>query len=239
MPRADNALRLAAEAVARLAAPMPARLTPVMRAFLDGAIATTGGEAQRLLRGLAAGDAGMTDAPPALCSPVYARALEALVRDTISPNVLHGGVKFNVIPGEAVLDIDVRRLPGSTEPAMEALIRERLGPDLAAVTDIDLVIASDAVVAPYDDPDGLFPVLEGVVRDHDPRGAPLPFMLPFGTDAKHLLDLGVPAFGFSPLLQPPGETYLDRYHGVDERVSIDGLRWGLPVLYDAVRRFCG
>jgi len=48
----------------------------------------------------------------------------------------------------------------------------------------------------------------------------------------------VPAYGFSPLRQPPGETYLDRYHGVDERVSIDGLRWGLPVLYDVVRR-CG
>jgi acetylornithine deacetylase/succinyl-diaminopimelate desuccinylase-like protein len=54
-----------------------------------------------------------------------------------------------------------------------------------------------------------------------------------------LLNLGVPSYGFSPLRQPRGETYLDRYHGVDERVSLAGLRWGLPVLYDAVRRFCG
>jgi len=77
------------------------------------------------------------------------------------------------------------------------------------------------------------------VREHDPGAIPLPFMLPFGTDAKHLLELGVPSYGFSPLRQPPSETYLDRYHGVDERVSLDGLRWGLPVLYDAVRRFCG
>ena len=46
-------------------------------------------------------------------------------------------------------------------------------------------------------------------------------------------------FGFSPLRQPPEETYLERWHGVDERVSLVGLRWGLPVLYDAVRRFCG
>jgi acetylornithine deacetylase/succinyl-diaminopimelate desuccinylase-like protein len=238
MPRPDNALLLAADAAARLAAPMPARLTPVMQAFLDGAIAATEGEAQRNLRAFAAGS-GSQEALAALCSPVYARALDSLLRDTISPNVLHGGVKYNVIPGEAVLDIDVRRLPGSTEPAMEALVRERLGPDLAAVTDIELIVASDAVVAAYDDPAGLYPVLESVVREHDPGAIPLPFMLPFGTDAKHVLDLGVPTFGFSPLRQPPGETYLDRYHGVDERVSIDGLRWGLPVLYDAVRRFCG
>ena len=63
-------------------------------------------------------------------------------------------------------------------------------------------------------------------------------MAPFGTDAKHLAALGVPTFGFSPLRQPPDETYLERWHGIDERVSVEGLRWGLPVLYDAVRRFC-
>ena len=238
MPRPDNALRLAADAVARLAAPMPARLTPVMRAFFDGAIDATDGEAKRLLRALVAGGEGQ-EALGALCSPVYARALDSLMRDTLSPTVLHAGVKYNVIPVEAVLDIDVRRLPGSSEPAMEALIRERLGPELAAVADIELVVSSDAVVATYDDPDGLFAILDSVVREHDPGAIPLPIMLPFGTDAKHLLELGVPTFGFSPLRQPPGETYLDRYHGVDERVSLDGLRWGLPVLYDAVRRFCG
>jgi hypothetical protein len=32
---------------------------------------------------------------------------------------------------------------------------------------------------------------------------------------------------------------MERFHGVDERVGIDALRWGLPVLYDVVRRFCG
>jgi acetylornithine deacetylase/succinyl-diaminopimelate desuccinylase-like protein len=238
MPRPDNAVLLAADAVARLGAPMPTRLTPVMRAFFDGAIDATDGQAKRLLRALVAGGDGQ-EALAALCSPVYARALDSLMRDTLSPNVLHAGVKYNVIPGQAVLDIDVRRLPGSSEPAMEALIRERLGPELAAVTDIELVVASDAVVATYDDPDGLFAILDSVVREHDPGAIPLPIMLPFGTDAKHLLELGVPTFGFSPLRQPPGETYLDRYHGVDERVSVDGLRWGLPVLYDAVRRFCG
>ena len=82
-------------------------------------------------------------------------------------------------------------------------------------------------------------MLADVVRAHDPGGTPLPIMAPFGTDAKHVLELGVPTFGFSPLRQPPEETYLERWHAVDERVSLDGLRWGLPVLYDAVRRFCG
>ena len=240
MPRPDNAILLAAEAVTRLAEPAPVRLTPVTRRFLEGAIAATDGPAARALTALASGESGATSAALAgVCSPVYARALDAMLRDTLSATVLHGGVKYNVIPGLAYLEIDVRRLPGTSEDDAEARIQELLGPDLAAVTDVELLIGTDAVVADFETTGGLYPILESVIREHDPGAIPLPVMAPFSTDAKHLLGLGVPTFGFSPLRQPPGETYLDRYHGVDERVSLEGLRWGLPVLYDAVRRFCG
>jgi len=239
MPRADNALVMAAEAVGRLSAPFPVQLTPTTRRFLAEVQAAVPTEAARLLGTLAQGDPGASAlALGAICSPVYARALDATLRDTVSATVLNAGIKFNVIPGEAVLQVDVRRLPGSDEPAMEASLRERLGPELAAATDLELVIASEAVVADPDAPGGLYPILAAAIRDHDPAGVPVPAMSPFSTDAKHLTDLGVPVFGFSPLRQPPGETYLDRYHGIDERVSLDGMRWGLPVLYDAVRRFC-
>ena len=64
-------------------------------------------------------------------------------------------------------------------------------------------------------------------------------MVPFATDAKHTAPLGVPTYGFSPLRLDPDERFLERFHGVDERVGVEALRWGLPVLYDVVRRFCG
>ena len=76
-------------------------------------------------------------------------------------------------------------------------------------------------------------------RGCDPDGVPLPVMVPFATDAKHTADLGVPTYGFSPLRFEADERLLDRFHGVDERGSVAALRWGLPVLYDVVRRFCG
>ena len=63
---------------------------------------------------------------------MYARALRALLRDTISPDVVHAGIKYNVIPGDAVVEVDCRVLPGTTEPAMRAELIERLGPELAA-----------------------------------------------------------------------------------------------------------
>ena len=246
MPRSENAILLATEAVSRLSPPWPARLTDVTRDLLERTIAVFEGtddisaDGLRLLRAAASGDSRASALGlAAMCLPVYARALDAMLRDTLSPNILQGGVKFNIIPGRASLEVDVRRLPGTTEEFMEARIRERLGPELAAVTDIEVVVSSDAVVHAYDDPDGLFPILEAVIRDHDPEGIPVPAMAPFGTDAKHLVGLGVPTFGFSPLRQPSGETYIERWHGIDERVSIEALRWGLPVLYDAVRRFCG
>ena len=64
-------------------------------------------------------------------------------------------------------------------------------------------------------------------------------MAPFATDAKWTVRLGIPTYGFSPLRLEPGERFLERYHGTDERVGLEALRWGLPVLYDVVAGFCG
>jgi acetylornithine deacetylase/succinyl-diaminopimelate desuccinylase-like protein len=168
---------------------------------------------------------------------MYARALRALVRDTISPDVIHSGIKYNVIPGEAVLEIDCRVLPGMTEEDARRVVEERIGAELLAACEIEHVIFGEPVESPHHDP--LFQLLAATIRDHDPDSVPVPFMVPFATDAKHTKGLGVPTYGFSPLKLAPEERFLERFHGVDERVGIDALRWGLPVLYDVVRRFCG
>lgn len=238
MPRDDNAAVLAARVVAALAEPGPVRLTPTMRSFFRGAADALGGDVGRMLRGLAGEDPRAGEAAlAALCEERHARVARALLRDTISPDVIHAGIKYNVIPGEATIELDCRILPGTSEPQVRASILERLGPELAGTCEIELIISGEPVVAPIDNE--LYDVLSATVRDHDPAGTPLPFMVPFATDAKHLARLGVPSYGFSPLRMDPAESYLERFHGVDERVSLAALRWGLPVLYDAVRRFCG
>ena len=96
-------------------------------------------DAIRLLRATASGDDRASALGlAAMCLPVYARALDAMLRDTLSPNILHGGVKYNIIPGTSSLEVDVRRLPGTSDTEIEARIRERLGPELSAVTDIEI-----------------------------------------------------------------------------------------------------
>jgi len=237
MPRDDNAAVLAAAVIERLAVPGPTRVTPVMARFLRQAAAVLPSEAGTILAALAGDDAGRADAAlTAACDPMYARALRALLRDTLSPDVVHAGIKYNVIPGDALVEVDCRVLPGTTEPDMRRQIIERLGPDLAAVCDVELIVFGGPVEAPADGE--LFELLAATIREHDPDGIPLPVMAPFATDAKHTASVGTPTYGFSPLRLDPDERFLERLHGVDARVSIDGLRCGLPVLYDVVRRFC-
>ena len=242
MPRDDNAAVRAATVVTRLATQGPPRPTPVMQAFLNRVAEVLdgddgGSDATRLLRALAMDDPRLADAGlDAVCAPGPARVLRALLRDTISPTIVHAGVKYNVIPGEATVEIDCRVLPGTTEDDIREIVIGRLG-DLASHVEVDLVIHAPPVAAPVDDP--FYELLEQTVVDHDPEGVPLPFMVPFATDAKHTAALGIPTYGFSPLRLDPEEQFLERFHGVDERVGIDALRWGLPVLYDVVRRFCG
>jgi acetylornithine deacetylase/succinyl-diaminopimelate desuccinylase-like protein len=238
MPRADNAAVLAAAVIEQLAAPGPIRLTPVMSRFLAAAAAALPDDAARLLVAMAGDDPVRAEAAlERLCDPMYARALRALVRDTFSPDVVHAGIKYNVIPGDATVEVDSRLLPGMTEPDIRTELLRRLGPELAAACELELISFGEPVESPAEGP--LFELLGEVIREHDPDGIPLPVMVPFATDAKHTRPLGVPTYGFSPLRLDPDERFLERFHGVDERVSVEALRWGLPVLYDVVRRFCG
>jgi len=234
MPREDNAAVLAARIVDRLAQPGAARVTPVM----EHLFAAVEAAAPELADGLKAASApDPSGSAGGLCDPMIARVVSALLRDTMSPNVVRAGVKYNVIPGEATIELDVRQLPGTTEPDITDEIHRRIGEELWGATDVEVVVSGEPV---EESPDtDLYRIMATTLRDHDPEAIPVPAMAPFSTDAKSTsLRLGVPTYGFSPLRMAPGEQFLERFHGVDERVSLEALRFGLPVLYDVVRRFC-
>src|SRR5437764_5002026 len=128
MPRPDSAVLMAADVITRLAEPGPARVAPVMDRFLRAAAEALPTRAAAVIRDVTGG----TESLDGLCDPSYARALRALLRDTISPSVIHAGVKYNVIPGLAELHVDCRVLPGTTEADIRRDIVSRLGAELAA-----------------------------------------------------------------------------------------------------------
>ena len=237
MPRDDNALVMAADAVGRLATPGEPRITPVIRLLLDEVAAALGPDQAALLAKVAGDDPRRSEAAlRKLCDPMYARALRALIRDTISPGIFQAGTKYNICPGEAEITIDIRTLPGTTPDDIREEILARLG-DLAPHCELELIHSAIPVEAPASGE--LYDLLRSAIRAADPDGIPVPVMAPFATDGKHLVRLGVPLYGFSPLQLEPDERFLERFHGVDERVGVEALRWGLPVLYDVTSAFCG
>jgi acetylornithine deacetylase/succinyl-diaminopimelate desuccinylase-like protein len=239
MPRADNAAVRAATIVERLAAPGPIRLTPVITRLLTSAADTLPEATGSVLRTIARGDMDPAAADRAidrLCIPVWSGALRALIRDTFSPNIVHAGVKYNVIPGDATVEVDCRMLPGTTGADILAELERRIGPDLLPACRFERLSLADPVEAPAEGP--LWDTLVGALLDHDPEAVPLPVMAPFATDAKANAMVGTPTYGFAPFRLGRGEPFLELWHSVDERLSVDALRFGLPVLYDVVRRFC-
>jgi acetylornithine deacetylase/succinyl-diaminopimelate desuccinylase-like protein len=244
IPTADNAAVLASQIVMRLADPGPARLTEQIAVSLARAIPHLTARAAGAIKTLMAGPTGPTAPEPGaieatlrdLCDPVLARTVSAMIHDTVSVGIVTAGVKYNVIPGTAYMEIDCRTLPGTDEPTMREELRRRIGEELWARMDIECDQVGPSVSAPLDGP--LYPLLEQVIRDHDAGAVPLPFLAPFATDAKHLARIGVPTYGFSPLKTGRDDGLLALMHGDDERVSIEALTFGLPVLWDAVSRFC-
>jgi acetylornithine deacetylase/succinyl-diaminopimelate desuccinylase-like protein len=246
VPTPDNAAVLAGRVAARLGVQGPIRRTPEMDALLERALPHLDPAAARLLTRMTdpseapadlAAAAALDAAFARACDPTLARTVAAIVRDTTSVGVITAGVRYNVIPGSAELEVDCRNLPGTTEEQMRTELRRRIGEELWARLDVELMQIGPAVRSPIDHP--LYRVIEQVVESHDSKGVTLPFLAPFATDAKHLARIAIPVYGFSPLALAPGEGLLDLMHGDDERVRIDALEWGLPVLWDAVIGFCG
>ncbi|MBI5496564.1 MAG: M20/M25/M40 family metallo-hydrolase [Deltaproteobacteria bacterium] len=175
-------------------------------------------------------------APPVLdrAIPPHLRdGFAALLADTVSATVLRAGERVNVIPSFATAQVDGRTLPGHTGATLAEEVRDRVGAEIEITIDSD----EPPTVFPADTP--LFTVLAETLREADPNGVPVPYMIPGYTDAKAWARLGTTCYGFAPTRFPAGSVAFNKlYHGHDERVHVDGFLWGFGVLYRAVKRWC-
>lgn len=76
----------------------------------------------------------------------------------------------------------------------------------------------------------LVTAMNSALRAEDPAAHLVPYMLAGGTDAKAFSRLGIRCSGFTPLRLPPNLDFTVMFHGVDERVPVDALRFGTRVL---------
>jgi acetylornithine deacetylase/succinyl-diaminopimelate desuccinylase-like protein len=158
----------------------------------------------------------------AIDDPRLAKLAHACTHMTFSPNVVHGGVKTNVIPDVIDIDVDIRTLPGETAADVEANLADALG-DLAAAVEITVLHQSPATASPMATP--LWDVLGRTVDKLTPGAGLVPRMTAGGTDARFFREHGAVAYGFG--LFAPSMTaaeFATRFHGHDERVDVESLR---------------
>ena len=209
----DNAVTALAEAVARVGRHrFPIVVTPTVRAFLEQVSDALGIDL----------DPDDPELAVAKLGPI-ANLIGATVRNTANPTRLAAGYKDNVIPGRASATIDCRTLPGQAEAFLEQL-REVIGPDI----EIEHVQQQAALETTFDGE--LVDAMAAALRAEDPGARAVPYMLSGGTDAKAFTRLGIRCFGFAPLRLPPDLNFSALFHGVDERVPVDGLQFGVRVL---------
>ena len=152
-----------------------------------------------------------------------ARMMGATVQNTANPSMLNAGYKANVIPGSATAVVDGRFLPGF-EHELEETIRQLVGDDAS----IHVQVRDKALEVDFSGP--LVEAMSGAILSQDPEGVPVPYLMSGGTDNKALSDLGIVGYGFSPLRLPAELDFFALFHGVDERVPVEGLKFGVRAL---------
>jgi acetylornithine deacetylase/succinyl-diaminopimelate desuccinylase-like protein len=209
----DNAITAVSEAVARLGRHrFPLVMTDTVRAFLVQLSAALGIDL----------DPDDPETAIAKLGPIAA-FIGATVRNTANPTRLAAGYKDNVIPSRATATVDCRTLPGQADVFVEQL-RAVIGPDI----EIDFIQRQPAVETTFDGP--LVDAMCAALNAEDAAARPLPYMLSGGTDAKALSRLGIRCFGFAPLRLPADLPFSSLFHGIDERVPVEGLQFGVRVL---------
>ncbi len=211
----ENALTRLAEAVAKIGNhEWPQRYSTTVKNLLKKVASVTGKAYDE------------KDLRPLLLEIGFAaRMIGATLQNTANPTMLEAGYKANVIPGSASAVIDGRFIPGF-EDELNETITQLVGPHVSVET-----IARDiALEVPFEG--DLVDAMCAAIVKEDSQAIPVPYLMSGGTDNKALAKLGIIGYGFSPLKLPEDFDFVAMFHGVDERVPVEGLTFGARVLKD-------
>jgi len=154
--------------------------------------------------------------------------INPLLHNTVSPNIVQGGNKVNVIPSEISVELDGRLLPQYTPDDMLAELRELLGDDVELeVTQFDKGAGEPDMT--------LYPLLADVLKKADPTGTPIPMLLSGVTDGRFFSRIGIQTYGYLPMDIP--QELIDTIHAANERVPVAAMEFGTNAIQEVLRRF--
>jgi acetylornithine deacetylase/succinyl-diaminopimelate desuccinylase-like protein len=206
---------------------LPIHVTPSARMMVEAMSSALPGPRGLILRQLA--NPALTDLSLKVLGE-RGRTFNPLFRNTVSPTILHGSGKINVIPGEVSVELDGRLLPGFKPDDMLNELRPIVGADVQLE-----VVRYDEGPA---EPDmSLFDKLAAILKEADPDGIPIPLLLSGVTDGRFFSKLGIQTYGYLPMTLPEDFNFSQIIHGADERVPAAAIEFGAQAIYKALSRF--
>jgi len=162
-------------------------------------------------------------------------SLEAILRNTANPTCLVSDPALNVMPEEVSVDIDGRLAIGQTAEDLIRELEDVLPRDLRS--HLDWEILHEAPASSFSTDTELFRELKAGIQRSDPEGHIVPSIIPGFTDSQNYAKLGAQCYGFYPVQLPEDLDFASLFHGVDERIPVEGFHWGIQTLTETLRRF--
>lgn len=155
---------------------------------------------------------------------------ESILHNTVNATKVSGGDKVNVIPGEIIIDLDGRLLPGFKPQDLIDELKNLVGDE------IELEVIT-YVPGPGEVNLDLFKMLSDVLIDADPHGIPVPFLISATTDARFFSRLGIQTYGFTPMKLPKGMDFAKLIHAADERIPSETVEFGSKALFQLMKTY--
>jgi acetylornithine deacetylase/succinyl-diaminopimelate desuccinylase-like protein len=155
--------------------------------------------------------------------------IRPILRNTVNATIINGGSKINVIPSEIVVQLDGRLLPGYQPDDLVSEVRAIIGDE------VELEVVKFQPGPPPPDMTH-FDTLAKILREADPQGTAIPYVVSGVTDAAQFSRLGIQTYGFLPMNLPMSFNFANTVHGADERIPVDALLFGVEAVYQAVQR---
>jgi acetylornithine deacetylase/succinyl-diaminopimelate desuccinylase-like protein len=235
---ADNAIVRMNKVITKLGEYKPETLyVPTLREFL-GEVAKINPELEphfsKLLSNPAQSEQILDDL--AKTDKALAEEIRPRTKTTITPTIIHGGVKENIIPSECEAVFDCRVLPGQS-------VEETLATIKNLVKDVGCDKLSFEIIQMHDGNESttqtpLYSAITDVLREFEPNCGVTPTLTTGGTDSRFFRETGSICYGFHPMRpDEPNDELEKRMHGIDERITIENLVFGTSIFYEAVKRF--
>jgi len=230
--QADNALLKAAEIITRIGKyRAPLRLHAIWRKFIDGLGLPA--PARLALTNAATFDIALDRGPEGTAPMFY-----AATRTTFSPNIAHSGVKLNVIPDSAEIDVDIRTIAGDDGPTVREMLREAVGDDLWK--DVEILAEGDNPASESPTGTPLWETLTKVSQKLVPGAETIPFLIVGATDARYFRRKGVTSYGYGLMSERISfKEFAKMFHGNNERIDQESLRLSTELFEQTAREFVG